>query len=236
MKDKWKAVYTGMCTYGSGASTRKPSAEMHQGAAYLAYEIVLHPMTLDYHINTMPWEAVLHKARELGYYSHQARTCGLHIHVSRAAFGDTETQRDTCIARILYFFEKHWEELLKFSRRTPRQLDRWAARYGYKEQPGDILAQAKNGRHSGRYTCVNLTNDDTIEFRMFQGTLKYNTLIATLQMIQRICDVAICLSDEELKMMSWTTFVVGCTSPELVQYLRERRLFVNEPVSAEAEV
>lgn len=27
------------------------------------------------------------------------------------------------IARILYFFEKHWKELLKFSRRTQRQLD-----------------------------------------------------------------------------------------------------------------
>lgn len=61
---------------------------------------------------------------EQGYLSHQARTCGLHIHVSRRAFGTTEEQQDACIARILYFFEKHWEELLKFSQRTQQQLER----------------------------------------------------------------------------------------------------------------
>ena len=36
--------------------------------------------------------------------------------------------------------------------------------------------------------------------------------------------------------MSWTTFFVsGCTQPELVQYLKERRLYVNEPVESEGE-
>ena len=52
----------------------------------------------------------------------------------------------------------------------------------------------KKGYHSGRYTCVNLENPATIEFRMFRGTLKYNTLIATLQLVNRICDVALYLS------------------------------------------
>ena len=86
------------------------------------------------------------------------------------------------------------------------------------------------------YTSVNLTNKNTIEFRIFRGTLKYNTLIATLQLLDRICDVALFMSDEELKAMSWTTFVSGCTQPELVQYLKERRLYVNEPIESEAEV
>ena len=88
-----------------------------------------------------------------------------------------------------------------------------------------------------RYTCVNLTNDYTIEFRMFRGTLKLNTLISTLQLIDRICDCAVNLDDEEIKDLSWTTFVSGCAHlPELVQYLKERRLYINEPVTAEAEV
>jgi len=111
-----------------------------------------------------------------------------------------------------------------------------AARYGYKERPGDILDYAKNGYGAGRYTCVNLQNEDTIEFRIFRGSLKYNTLIATLQLVDRICDVALYLSDDELKAMSWTTFVSGCTQPELVQYLKERRLYINEPVDAKEEL
>ena len=128
------------------------------------------------------------------------------------------------------------KELLKFSRRTQSQLNRWASRYGYKDQPQAILDHAKKGCHAGRYTCVNLTNEDTIEFRIFRGTLKYNTLIATLQLIDKICDVALFLSDEELKAMSWTTFVSGCQAPKLVQYLKERRLYVNEAVNTEEEV
>lgn len=172
----------------------------------------------------------------LGYLSHRAGTCGLHVHISRATFGKTEREQDGPIARVLYFFEKHWEELLKFSRRTPRQLKRWAACYGYKKQPRDILEHAKKGCHAGRYICVNLTNRDTVEFRMFRGTLKVNTLFATLQLLDRICNVALSLSDEELKSLSWTTFVTGCTQPELIQYLKERRLYINEPVPQEEEV
>ena len=208
----------------------------HDGSLDEGFEIVTHPMSLDYHLHQMPWERICREAVNLGYISHQAGTCGLHVHVGRLAFGANEGRQDAVIARILYFFEKHWEELLKFSRRTPRQLEQWAARYGYKDQPMEILDHAKKGYHGGRYTCVNLTNPDTIEFRMFRGTLKHNTLIATLQLIDRICDVAIHLSDGELKAMPWTTFVSGCQAPELVQYLKERRLYVSERVRAEVEI
>jgi len=208
----------------------------HDGSLDEGIEIVTHPMTLEFHRNEMPWQKILRKSVSMGYTSHQAGTCGLHIHISRAAFGDTEREQDACIAPVLYFFEKHWEELLKFSRRTQRQLDRWAAHYGYKEQPKDILDHAKKGYGLGRYTCVKLQNEDTIEIRIFRGTLKYNTLLATLQLVDRICDVALYLSDEELKNMSWTTFVSGCQEPELVQYLKERRLYINEPVESEVEL
>lgn len=207
----------------------------HDGSLDDGLELVTHPMSLDFQLHHVPWTELCRKAVEMGYISHQASTCGLHVHVSRAAFGETETQQDAAIARVLYFFEKHWEELLKFSRRTPRQLERWAARYGYKEQPREILDFAKKGGNRGRYVCVNLQNQDTVEFRMFRGTLKPNTIFATLQLLDRICDVAVFLSDEELQAMAWTTFVSGCTQPELVQYLKERRLYVNEPVESEAE-
>ena len=85
-------------------------------------------------------------------------------------------------------------------------------------------------------TCVNLLPYTTIEFRMFRGTLKYNTFLAVLQLLDRICDTALFCTDQEIQDMSWTTFVSGCTQPELIQYLKERRLYVNEPVPTEAEV
>ena len=168
---------------------------------------------------------------ELGYLSHRTAICGLHVYISRSAFGLDEATQDRAIARVLYFFEKHWEELLKFSRCTPRPLRLYGAALR-------ILDYAKKGYHGGRYTCINLQNPGTVEFRMFRGTLKVNTILATLQMIDRICDVALFLSDDELKAMAWTTFVSGIQAeryPQLVQYLKERQLYVNDPVEGEVE-
>lgn len=211
----------------------------HDGSLDDGMELVTHPMSLEVHLHQMPWREVLKKACVLGYRSHQSGTCGLHIHVSRSAFGETDWEQDAAIARILYFFEKHWDELLKFSRRTQCQLNQWAQRYGLKEHPMDILDHAKKGCHANRYTCVNLQNRETIEFRIFRGTLKYNTLIATLQLIDRICDAAVSCTDQEMKGLAWTSFVAGIQetdAPELVRYLKECRLYVNEWTPGEVEI
>ena len=42
----------------------------------------------------------------MGYRSHQSGSCGLHIHVSCNAFGQTEQEQDAAIVLCLYFFEK----------------------------------------------------------------------------------------------------------------------------------
>ena len=94
-------------------------------------EIVTHPMTLHYHKNKMPWAEIMESAIHMYYRSHKTSTCGLHVHVNRTAFGNTREAQDECISRVLYFVEHHWNELLKFSRRTEYQMNRWAARYGY---------------------------------------------------------------------------------------------------------
>ena len=59
----------------------------HDGSLDKGLEIVTHPMTLGYHQREMPWEAVIRKALDLGYISHQAGTCGLHVHVNRSSLG-----------------------------------------------------------------------------------------------------------------------------------------------------
>lgn len=209
----------------------------HDGSLDAGLEIVTHPMTLEYHQNEMPWREVMKTALSLGYTSHQARTCGLHVHVNRDSLGAGRKEQEDTIARILFLVETFWNELLKFSRRSQLRMDQWASRYGRKDDPKDVLHSAKC--RADRYTCVNLTPRDTIEFRMFRGTLKYNTLIATLQLVERLCGVAFDVSDDDVKRFTWSEFVSGIhkdTMPELVQYLKERRLYVNAPVPVTEEV
>lgn len=61
----------------------------HDGSLYNGFELVSHPMTIEYHKNKMPWSSILSRAIHMGYRSHQTDNCGLHIHINRSAFGDT---------------------------------------------------------------------------------------------------------------------------------------------------
>lgn len=195
-------------------------------------EIVSHPMSIEYH-KDFCWEDIMHHAVRLGYRSHQTSTCGLHIHVNRESLGTDREEQDEVISRILYFVEHHWNELLKFSRRSEYAMNRWAARYGYENSPKAIMDKAK--KNYGRYVAVNLCNYHTIEFRLFRGTLKYNTLIATLELVNQICELAVLTNDEEIAKLSWSEFVAGITEPELIQYLKERQLYINEKITLEEE-
>ena len=198
------------------------------------FEIVSHPMTLEYH-KKYHWEDIFKKAVNLGYRSHQTSTCGLHIHVNRNAFGDNQTELEEVISKILFFIEKHWNEIFQFSRRSTYNMNRWSARYGFEKTGKAILDKAKNGSNV-RYVAVDLSNYHTIEFRLFRGTLKYNTFIATLQMVKKICDVALSMSECDIDNMSWSSFVSTITENELIQYLKERRLYINDEITNEEEM
>lgn len=208
----------------------------HDGSLNEGFEIVTHPMTLRYHRENMPWKEVCHLVVEQGYRSHMTDTCGLHVHVNRTSLGFGEIEVEATIANILFFLEKFWREMICFSRRTEGQLERWARRYGLEKQGSDILQKAKKGYY-GRYVSLNLENKETIEFRIFRGTLKYNTLIATLELVNEICTVCAQLTEEEMQDLSWLEFVKRVSNnAELVQYLKERSLYVNEPVTGEEEL
>ncbi len=197
-------------------------------------EIVSHPMTLDFH-KGFCWEDIMRKAISLGYRSHQTGTCGLHIHVNRDCLGEDRDDQEMVIGKILYFVEHHWNEMLKFSRRSEYTMNRWAARYGYENSPKAILDKAKKG-NNGRYAAVNLMNYSTIEFRLFRGTLKYSTFIATLELVNAIIETALYYSDDELHKLSWSEFVRRIEEPELIQYLKERQLYINDTIESEEEM
>ena len=155
--------------------------------------------------------------------------------MNRNAFGDNQSEQEDVISRILFFVEKHWNEIFRFSRRSEYNMNRWSARFGFEKTAKEIFDKAKSGSN-GRYVAVNLINYHTIEFRLFRGTLKYNTFIATLQIVNKICDVALSMSEREIDSMSWSEFVRSIEEEELIQYLKERRLYINADVKSKEEI
>ena len=179
-----------------------------------------HPATLAYHMGVMPWEEITNTARALGYRSHQAGTCGLHVHVSRAALGRTFKAQELPVSRLLILIWRHWPELWKFSRRRDDQFCRQqyhetkVSRYGL-----------DNAKQQGRYTALNLTNQHTVEFRLFRGTLNMVTLRATLQLVDVLLDISMTRSIAWIARSSWLDIIeAGFGHVDLMAYLDKRGL------------
>ena len=86
---------------------------------------------------------------------------------------------------------------------------------------------------------MNLQNFNTIEFRLFRGTLRYETFLATLQLVDEICRTAVLLDDTDMENLSWGKFVQQIDpeeKPELISYLKSRRLYINEITETTEEV
>lgn len=196
----------------------------YDGSLDNGFEVVTHPATLEYHMHHIDWEGTLQELRYLGYTSHDAGTCGLHVHMNRKGFGNTIEEQDLGISKVLFFIERHWDKVVKFSRRTYSQLDKWAARYLDDEpsHPEDVLEYAKGDM--SRYRCVNLCNYSTVEIRVFRGSLVYETVMATLQFCDLMYDIAE-LPLEEVMDITWNDFKeMGSKYKEFTSYAERRGL------------
>lgn len=171
----------------------------HDGSLDDGYENITQPATLLYHYNLKDiYQNVFKYLSSKGYRSHDTSTCGLHVHFNRDFFEENE---DLYITRLLYLTEKFWDNLVKFSRRKLDKLQRWANKYD--STPEKVLEDMK-GYKLDRYKAVNLTNADTIEFRLFRGTLNINTFIATLQLCNELVMNARYIKNaEELQNLKW---------------------------------
>lgn len=199
-------------------------------------EIVSHPCTLDYHMHSLEWAGIMAECITNGYTSHDAETCGLHTHVNRTFFGTTDDEQDLNIAKVVLlvnrFFDSH---IVPFSRRKHSQLDNWAKKNTiqkiYSTDNDKIVSQkVKASKNGERYQAVNLQNRNTIEFRVFRGTLKYSTFIATLQFVDTICRFAKRIRINDIDNTKWEDIFAGTDWPELNAYLQERTDFSPEKI------
>lgn len=198
------------------------------GSLNYGYEIITLPHTREA-LLSLNWETALAKLVKLGYRSHDLKTAGLHMHISRTVFGDTEEKRTENIAKMILFYNHFWKDILKFSRRTESQANQWATRYESVRTNTDAENIAKS-RSYGRYYAVNLCNRDTVEFRLMRGTLNYKTFRATLDLLMTMAVNCDSVTDIE-NLDQWFKGL----EPSTLEYMAQRNCFghnneTNEPV------
>lgn len=162
------------------------------GSLSNGFEIVSHPMTLAKHLKSMQWQKGMDYLSNTGYKSHNTTTCGLHIHINRNFFGATKPNQSVNGSKIAYIMEKNIVDFTRFTRRKGGELTRWArfgdmsSRLSAKTKSMLLSAFRNQYYHRNKYVALNTIHEHTFEFRIFKGTLNYNTFVATLQLVDNL--------------------------------------------------
>ena len=208
----------------------------HDGSLDEGFEIVSHPASLAYHMYQFRWANIMRTVSKAGFRSHETETCGLHIHVGRQQMGATEEERKVAVGNTVILAQVLQNELTKFSRRKADRLARWAAFSsidftGAAYTDTDLTRIALYTRNGGRYQAVNLQNDSTVEFRIFRGTLKRDTLIASIQLVSNLCQYAMTHTPTQCLNATYVDIVNVKPWDELVSYSRNKRLITATTVA-----
>ena len=143
------------------------------GSLSNGFEIITQPMSLP--AQAKLWSFLKDSNSTRGLLSHNTTTCGLHVHVSRAHMSSLQ------VAKIVTFVSNPDNESL---------IRAVARRYaqGYCK----IVAKkiGKSAQSNDRYEAINITPRETIEFRIFKGSLKHESVMAAIEFANAVVEFA----------------------------------------------
>ena len=173
----------------------------HDGSI-AGFELVCHPATLRYMHKNYKWQQILKFCVKQGWTSYKSGHCGLHVHLDRTFF--TQLQKKA----FRLFFSTNSYFLCKFGKREGINM-RFCQYEDFK-----IADFMKNEtRQETKYYAyrTNPNGKETVELRIFRGTLNYDRFLATLQFCDALshfiksCSVMICGSKKSwIEFINWT--------------------------------
>ena len=191
------------------------------------FEIVTQPSTYEkYRENAVLWETIETLRKRYGARSWDSGTCGLHIHISRKAFGSGKHTH-----RFIEFIYRNSDMMMKFGGRKSSYA-RFNDVWGFDEFDKPIFTLAgkvdRNDdlRGGEKYTAVNTLKRDTLELRFMRGTMNTNGVKAGLGLAHALVQYTRNLNDSESDWYNWEGFVEWVSTitdmyPELIDRLPE---------------
>jgi hypothetical protein len=156
------------------------------GSLERGYELVTFPFSFNYYSEAFDF-GFLPKLQELGYRSWSAGTCGLHVHISRTGF--VSSGHIWKFAQLILSNQYAWGKL------AGRSQSRWAS---FDLEQNGIMKVLKGEKFPERYCAVNLTNTDTIEVRIFRGSLNERRVRSAIESIDCAIQYTQALSVHEI--------------------------------------
>jgi hypothetical protein len=207
----------------------------HDGSLNCGFEVVTHPMSHDFYKNEADdfFKVIEGLRSNYRVKSWDTSTCGLHIHISRSGFnGGPHMHR---FLNLIYSNQSFYETL------AGRSSDQWAKftdilqeeykrdaegnrtfhtnERGYHEY--DVITRRTfkhkldNNRSSDRYSAVNTQNRETLEMRIFRGTVNGDTIKAHLDLAHASVEYTRTMSIKDIREGG------ALTSTQFIRYIAE---------------
>lgn len=185
------------------------------------------------------------KERFDGAKSHNTSTCGLHIHICKADMSTLHA------CKMVFFINDENNQKLVHSlarrdassyakihdKKSDKHWLKDAMQIGKSIEDNNKLQKRYQLRNlnSDRYEALNFKNDKTIEFRLFKGTLKYQTIMACLEFTFATWHFCKDASQTELTTPKFLEFICKAENRSdtrfLRTYLREKGFELPEKLS-----
>jgi hypothetical protein len=161
-----------------------------------------------------------------GYRSHDNDNCGMHINISKTAFGDSRH-----LFRFLSLIHHTPAWSLKMSQRTASSAQQWAS-MNVLANDSTRMAEAESQftmypRSSGKYQAVNcMARQGRFEFRLPRGTLRIDRFFKNLEWTQAMIEYSREASVSAMNPLAFMAWAVEHKDdyPYLVKFLVEKRL------------
>jgi len=197
----------------------KNDSSLSTSSGRKGFEIVTNPFTLQMK-KKLKLKTILNWLRENDFRSYEFGKCGIHIHMSRDFFSDSQ------IKKLRLFFYTNWERIYKFSKR------RGSGGSFVSKEIFNIHDFKKGKGQSGRHFAVNINSSKaTVEIRIFRGTLNYERLLSTLLFCDSVayftkyCSFK-SIGDSKLSWKSYKTFLEKENRyGYLIKYLKKENLY-----------
>jgi len=144
-------------------------------------EMVTMPATLEAHTDRFPFEE-LEWLHDRGARAWAYQSCGMHIHVSRTAFGP---------AHMWKFIKFQLNNSDTFARIAGRNSVRWAAwdnttMSDASRKTKDYVKNDIRNIYYERYSALNFNNVDTVELRYFRSNIAKHGILRNVQLVHAV--------------------------------------------------
>lgn len=213
--DKAQQLYDAIkyTPYEDGVNHRYCFIE-HDGSLNNGFEIVTGYTGLDVHAKQLeffkkPWR---------GVRSHDTRTCGLHVHIDKKGVSLFHACK-----MVFFINDSNNQKLIKD---IARRANADYAQIKNKKASYQWLKRAKasgnplNYLNEERREALNFQNENTIEFRLFKGTLRYETIMACLEFTYATWFFTRDTGVNELTTPNFINFICQPQNRESTKFLR----------------